>query len=464
MFFEDYLLTNETGKRLYHSYAENLPVIDYHCHLSPREIYEDKVFKNLGEIWLAHDHYKWRAMRAFGIDEKYVTGDGSFREKFFAFAEILPELIGNPLYIWCALELKRYFHIDTPLCGENALEIFDRTSRLISEKRMSPRYFIEQSNVEMFCTTEDPVDSLEYHKKLQKDGTFLPKILSAFRPDKAFYVEQDAFPGYVNALAAAAERPVNTFEELIAALEVRLLAFKDIGCMVSDNGMESFTWADCTEEEAESIFRKALAGKTLAQDDIDRHKTAFLLGIARLYHKHGFVMQLHIGTYQGANRFMEKKVGVAAGYDCTDDGTRIKNVGTLLNRLTEEGALPKTILYPLNSAQFEIFAILAEAFCEGGTKAKVQLGAPWWFNDQVYGIRRQFESVANLYPLALSVGMVTDSRSFVSYPRHELYRRVMCDYNGMLVERGEYFSGEAALKKVVENVCYRNAVEYFQLR
>ncbi|SMP58087.1 glucuronate isomerase [Anoxynatronum buryatiense] len=464
MFSENLFLTNETGRHLYNAYAKDLPIIDYHCHLLPKEICENKVFEDLGEMWLAGDHYKWRAMRTFGINERLITGDASYYEKYLAFAEIMPQLIGNPLYIWCALELKRYFDIDEPLGPENAETIYQKTKAMIVEKQMTPRWCMEVSRVEVASTTEDPVDSLEYHEKMLADPDLKVRVLSAFRPDKVFYCEKADFPGYLPQLEAVTGMTIHSFAGMMTALEKRLLDFKDIGTMISDNGIADFTWADFTEEQVEAIYAKAAKGEALTTEEINRYKSACLAAMGQMYHRQGFVMQLHIGTYQGANKVMEKQVGVSTGFDCTDDTTSVRSVGTLLNYLKEREALPKTILYPLNPVLMETFAILAAGFCEGGTRAKVQLGAPWWFNDQAYGIQRQFEAVANLYPISLSVGMLTDSRSFLSYPRHELYRRMLCSYLGSLVERGEYFSGEAALKQVVENICYYNAREFFGLQ
>lgn len=461
MFNEDLFLTNETGRRLYHQYAENLPIIDYHCHLLPQEIYENKQFEDLGEMWLAHDHYKWRAMRTFGIDEDYITGAASFHDKYLKFAQILPQLIGNPIYIWCALELKRYFDIDEPLNAENAEDIYQRTAALIQERHMTPRYCMKISNVELVSTTEDPADSLEYHKKMMEEGTGSLKIISAFRPDKAFYVEKPAFRDYVPKLSQAAGTAISSFVDLLHALDQRLAYFASIGTMISDNGIEEFIWQDYTEPEIEGIFAKGLCGAPLSLDEISKYRSCFMVEAARLYHKHSFVMQLHIGTYQGANSVKELSVGVATGFDCTNDNTSVQSVGALLNRLTALDILPKTILYPLNAGQIETYAILAAAFCDSTARAKVQLGAPWWFNDQAYGIKRQFEAVANLYPISLSVGMLTDSRSFLSYPRHEVYRRVLCDYFGELIERGEYFSGGEELGKIIQNICYYNAKEFF---
>mgnify|MGYP001099651692 CR=1 FL=1 len=463
MFREDLLLTNATGKRLYERYAKDLPVIDYHCHLLPGEIYENREFEDIGEMWLAHDHYKWRAMRCFGIPERYITGDATYYEKYLKFAEILPELVGNPLYIWCALELKRYFDIEEALNRDNAAEIYRRCKEKIVKCHMTPLYCMKVSRVELACTTEDPTDTLIYHRKMQEQGTEGIRIISAFRPDKAFYAEKPGFAQYMKRLSDAAGMPVGSFREMMAALESRLKFFRETGSMISDNGIEDFTWQDYTAEEIEAIFARAAAGEALDTAEINGYRSAFLTEAGRMYHRNGFVMQLHIGTYQGANRSREADIGAACGFDCTDDSTFVKSVGKLLDRLNSEEALPKTILYPLNAGQMENFAILAAGFCEGPERGKVQLGAPWWFNDQAYGIKRQFEAAANLYPVALSVGMLTDSRSFISYPRHELYRRVLCNYFGELVERGEYISGEEELARVIRNVCHDNARNYFGL-
>jgi glucuronate isomerase len=462
-FSENLFFTSPKGQQLYNDYAKDLPIIDYHCHLLPEEISSNSEFQDLGEMWLAHDHYKWRAMRTFGIEEKYITGSASYYEKYLAFASILPELIGNPLYIWCALELKRFFEIEEPLSRTNADEIYNMTKLLIQEKHITPRWCMERSRVETVCTTDDPIDLLNYHLEMNKYPAIKTRILPAFRTDKSFYCEKSAFIKYIEDLSSASQIQITRFSDLLAALENRLVFFKNAGSMISDIGIEDMVWEDYTSERIDAIFRKALHGSSLNQFEINQYRSAFIVEMAKLYHKHAFVMQLHIGTYQGANKYMEHQVGIATGFDCTDDSTRIKSVGTILSQLTGAGSLPKTILYPLNPAWIEPFAILAAAFCGEGEKAKVQLGAPWWFNDQPYGIARQFEAVANLYPVSLSVGMLTDSRSFLSYPRHEVYRRILCNYLGSLVERGEYFSGEEALQTIIENICYNNAKEFFDI-
>lgn len=462
-FSEELFLLNQTGKHLYEAYAKDMPIIDYHCHLLPKEICENKRFTDLGEMWLAHDHYKWRAMRTFGIDERLITGDASFHDKFLAFARIMPELIGNPLYIWCALELKRYFDIDEPLSGENAEEIYSRTKELIAEKNMCPSWCMERSNVELVCTTEDPTDSLQYHRKMMEEGAFSTRVISAFRPDKAMNCEKAPFAGYIGKLEASVGGKIGSFAELIGALEQRLLMFKSVGSMISDAGLDNFFWREATEDELDEIFRKARMGEPLAREQVDQFRSAFLLQMGRVYANNGFVMQIHIGAYRNANGTMANRLGPDTGYDCADSSSDLRSMGALLDILNKEGSLPKVILYPLNAADAEPYAILAAAFCKGPARGLVQLGAPWWFSDQVYGIQRQFEAAANLYPVALSVGMLTDSRSFLSYPRHELYRRVLCSYLGGLIERGEYFSEEKQLKTIIENICYGNAKSYFGL-
>lgn len=460
-FTEELFLTNKTGSYLYHSYAEHLPIIDYHCHLSAQEIYENREFQDLGEMWLAHDHYKWRAMRTFGINEHYITGDGNYHEKYLKFAEILPRLIGNPLYIWCALELKRYFNIEEPLGPDNSAQIYEHTKKLIKENHMTPLWCMRHSNVETAVTTEDPVDALEFHQKIKTEINEAPQILTAFRPDKAFYCEKEAFCNYINSLERSAEMEIISFSDLLLALEKRMIFFSEFGTTVSDNGIADITWSDYTPEDIEVIFAKSRNKMKLTEVEISKYKSAFLIEMAKLYHKHHFVMQLHVGTWLDTNSKLVRSIGQSTGFDCVDDTTSIRAVGTILNTLTELNKLPNTILYPLNATQLELYAILAAGFCDGSVKGKVQLGAPWWFNDQAYGISRQLHAAGNLYPLSVTVGMLTDSRSFLSYPRHELFRRVFCNYLGEIIERGEYFSNEKYLKEIIESVCYKNVKEFF---
>ncbi len=460
-FTENLFLTNATAKHLYESYAKQMPIIDYHCHLQAKEIFENKEFTDIGEMWLAHDHYKWRAMRTFGIEETLITGEASYHEKFLSFAKILPFLIGNPLYIWCALELKRFFDIDEPLHEDNAQRIYNQTKACIQEKHITPRWCMEKSQVEVVCTTEDPTDELPYHLQLAKDPSLSIRVLTAFRPDNAMFCERASFSAYVDKLATVSNTPISDFKHLLLALEKRLEFFRTTGTTVSDDGIPDFSFVKASDQEIEDIFTKAYGNKSISKHEADQFRTAFLLAMGRLYHRHGFVMQLHVGTYLDANTVKVQQIGQSTGFDCTDDSTKVRSIGELLNTLTTEKKLPKTILYPLDGSKVETFAVLAAGFCDSGTKAKVQLGAPWWFNDQAYGLERQFEAAANLYPLSLSVGMLTDSRSFLSYPRHELYRRVLCNFLGKIIERGEYFGEEKTLQKIIENICYYNVKEYF---
>ena len=380
-FDEELFLTNKTGRELYHKYAEQLPIIDYHCHLQPSEIAENKEFEDLGEMWLRGDHYKWRAMRTFGIDEKYITGDASYHDKYMAFAAILPKLIGNPIYIWCALELKRYFDIDEPLTEENAEEIYQKTTAMIKEKHMTRRWCMEHSNVKLVSTTEDPVDDLRYHIALNKEKMFT-RVITAFRPDKAMFLEEETFADYLNTLAEVSGVKITSFDTMLNALENRLKFFKEItGTTVSDDGIPHFTWADYTMEEIGAIFEKARKNEPVSEHEADQYRSAFLYEMARMYNRNGYVMQLHIGTYLDANTTGVKNVGKSTGFDCVDDQCAVTSVGELLNRLTIAGELPKTILYPLDGTKIESWAILAAGFCDNGVKAKVQLGAPWWFND-----------------------------------------------------------------------------------
>ncbi len=459
-FSEKLFLSNATGERLYNNYAKEMPIIDYHCHLQPKDICENKEFEDLGELWLKGDHYKWRVMRTFGVEEKYITGSASYYEKYIAFAKILPQLIGNPIYIWCAMELKRYFGIDEPISESNMISIYESTKALIKKHHITPRWCMEKSKVELVSTTEDPTDTLSYHRDMQQQQ-HLTRIISAFRPDNAMFVENNNFSNYMDKLAKSAGVSIKSFSDMIIALEQRLEFFKTTGTTVSDNGIPTLQWENFTTKEIEHIWEKGFDNKPLSSKEKKQYTSAFLLEMGKLYCNHGFVMQLHIGTYLDANRTDAATVGKSCGFDCIDDSSPIQGVGELLNRLKEVNMLPKTILYPLDGQKIETYAVLAAGFCEGGTRAKVQLGAPWWFNDQAYGLERQFEATANLYPISLSVGMLTDSRSFLSYSRHELYRRILCNYFGKLVERGEYFNNEQELKTIIENICYYNVKEFF---
>ncbi len=465
MFSEDLFLTNETGKRLYNNYAKDLPIIDYHCHLVPKEIEDNKVFEDLGEMWLAHDHYKWRAMRTFGIDEELITGEStSFYDKFLAFAKIYPFLIGNPIYIWCALELKRYFGIDEQLSEESAQRIYEQTKKIIEETKMTPAKCMEISKVEFVGTTDDPIDNLEHHFSIAKNGANKAKIVPSFRADKVFYIENDVFAGYIKSLSEVSGVKIEKFADIMSALDNRLKFFATTGSNISDSGITYFKYEEYTDAEIDAIVAKALNGEKLTKIEIDKFKTAYLVNYAQILYDNEFVMQIHFGTIKNVSSKMFDKLGADTGFDCSGDNTSVNDMAILFDKFDLNGKFPKTIVYPLDINKFENFAILCAGFCGNGVKSRVIMGVPWWFADQVYGINKQFESLSNLYPVSLTVGMLTDSRSFLSYPRHEVFRRVYCNYLGTLVERHEYFGTEEQLKEIVENVCYYNAKEYFNVK
>lgn len=464
MFSEDLFLTNETAKRLYNNYAKELPIIDYHCHLVPKEIEDNKVFEDLGEMWLAHDHYKWRAMRTFGIDEELITGQStSFYDKFMAFAEIYPLLIGNPIYIWCALELKRYFGIDEQLSKETAEAIYNQTKKIIDEQQMTPAKCMEISKVEFVGTTDDPIDTLEHHMAIAKNGKNKAKIVPAFRADKVFYIEKTDFASYIPKLGEVANIEIKGIDDIISALDDRLKFFASVGSNISDSGITYFKWEDYTDVEVDEIVAKALKSEKLTKVEIDKYKSAYFVKYAQILFDNKFVMQLHFGTIKNVRTKMFDKLGADTGYDCSGDDTSVNDMAILFDKIDLNGKFPKTIVYPLDINKFENFAILCAGFCGDGVKSRVIMGVPWWFADQAYGINKQLESLGNLYPVSLTVGMLTDSRSFLSYPRHEVFRRVYCNYLGMLVERHEFFGTEEQLKQIVENVCYLNAKEYFNV-
>ena len=457
---KDLLLTNATGARLYEQYAAALPIIDFHCHLQPNEIHEDKVFEDLGEIWLAYDHYKWRAMRTFGIDEKYITGNASFKEKFMKFAEVLPMLAGNPVHVWCQLELARYFGIREPLNARTAEMIYEKTKARIEAEQLSPCKFIDHSNVEYIATTDDPIDDLHFHKAVADEGKLKTKVVPAFRPDRAMTVAS-GYAEYIAELSKVSGVQIKDFDSLMAALDSRLAFFAQMGAKVTDHGPEFVRYASAEPAELDAIFAKAMAEGKLCPCEQDKFQTAFLLGMAKLCTKHKCTMQMHFGVARDVNTRMFEKLGANTGFDIAGDDSAVKDVAVLLNKMNEAGTLPRVILYPINHAQFEAYAIIAAAFCSAAMKAQVSLGVPWWFSDQPLGIKRQFEAVGQVYPLALWAGMVTDSRSFLSYPRHELYRRALCNYIGELLDRQEYVADESDVEALIHAACYGNAKNYF---
>ena len=445
---EDFMLKNEPAKRLYEM-VKDLPIIDYHCHLSPREIAEDHRFRNAYELFLGGDHYKWRQMRSGGIDEKYITGDGDEYEKFLAFAKILPRLIGNPIYHWTHLELLRYFGIDEPLNEESAKRIWDRCNELLATPEYSARSLIRRSGVETVCTTDDPLDTLEHHKALRG---FEVKILPTFRPDKAVEIGKDEWRAYI------ARTGVKTYAELTSWIRERIAYFAECGCRLSDHALEYVPFALL---DPEAVFNKRIAGETLTKEETDSFKCAIIKVCAEEYVKHGFAMQLHIGALRNNNKRMYEKLGADTGYDSVNDLSIAEELGSLLNYLEYDGSLPKTILYTLNPKDNYVLGTMMGCFQGAGVAGKIQFGSGWWFNDQRDGMEAQMQALANLGMLANFVGMLTDSRSFVSYTRHEYFRRIMCNLIGKWVSEGEYPEDYDALGKIVRGIAYYNAKEYF---
>lgn len=457
---EDFLLTTETAKNLYHNYAEKLPIIDYHCHLSPQEIYEDVRYENITQVWLGADHYKWRQMRSNGVEEKYITGDASDREKFQKWAETLEKAIGNPLYHWSHLELKKYFGYEGHLCGDTAQEVWDLTSEKLKQDNMSARGLILQSNVDTICTTDDPIDSLEWHRKIKEDG-FEVKVLPAWRPDKAMNIEKADFAQYIAKLAQVSGVEIKDFDSLIEALKNRMDFFAENGCTVSDHGLEYVMYESYEPSEVNEIVKTRLSDGVLTKTEERKYKTAFMTALGREYAKKNWVMQLHYGVQRDLNKKVFNALGPDAGIDAINTYSSSIEMGQYLNALAIDDSLPKTIIYSLNPADNAAIGTVIGCFQDSSAVGKIQHGAAWWFNDHKTGMMEQMTSLANLGLLGNFVGMLTDSRSFLSYTRHEYFRRIMCELIGGWVENGEYPDDEKALKQIVEGISYYNCKNYF---
>ena len=457
---EDFLLTTDTAKKLYHEYAENLPIIDYHCHIVPQEIYEDRKFDNITQVWLGADHYKWRQMRSNGVEERYITGDATDREKFQKWAETLEVAIGNPLYHWSHLELQRYFGYEGWLNGENAEEVWNLCNEKL-QNGLSARKLIEMSNVEIICTTDDPADTLEWHKKIAEDETFSVKVLPAWRPDKAMGIEKADYLDYLAKLSAASGIKIDSFASLMETLKNRMDFFASMGCSVSDHGMAYVMCAPASAETVEAVFAKRLAGEKVSAEEERQFKTAFLVEMGREYHKKNWVMQLHYGVKRDNNGLIFGKLGPDAGIDCISNYAPSAELADYLNLLAVTDELPKTIIYSLNPTDNAAIGTIIGCFQDSSAVGKIQQGSAWWFNDNKTGMIDQMTSLANLGLLGNFIGMLTDSRSFLSYTRHEYFRRIMCELIGGWVENGEYPADYRALEKIVSGISYKNTKRYF---
>ena len=445
---DNFMLRTETARKLY-GLIKDLPIIDYHCHLSPKMIRDDYKFRNAYDLFLGGDHYKWRQMRSNGIDEKYITGDGDEYEKFKAFARTMPYLIGNPLYHWTHLELKRYFDIDEVLTEESCERIWNRVNECLAKDEYSAQNLIKRSNVEVICTTDDPADTLEHHAAL-KD--FPTKILPTFRPDKAVEIAKDTFIPYMQSIG------ISDYNSLVAWLKDRIEYFNDYGCRLSDHGLEYMPFGT---GDAEAAFNKRMAGEPLTADEIDSFKTAVMKVCATEYTRLGWTMQLHIGALRNNNRRMYESIGPDTGFDSINDLCVAEKLSAFMNDLEYSDALPQTILYTLNPKDNYVLGTMIGNYQKGPTAGRIQFGSGWWFNDQRDGMVAQMTALANLGMLSRFVGMLTDSRSFVSYPRHEYFRRIMCNLIGKWVDEGEYPADYKALEKIVAGIAYYNAKNYF---
>lgn len=464
MLDKDFMLNGETAQVLYTDIAKNAPIYDYHCHLSAKEIYEDQVFSNISKIFLEFDHYKWRAMRYAGIPERYITGDASDLDKFKMWAKTCERLIGSPLYHWTNMELKNYFGVNEVLKEINAEKIFEHCNNKIASEFLSPVKFITNSNVKLICTTDDPSDDLEYHKLLaaKKDLGF--KVLPTFRPDKALNILNEGYIDYLNILSESSSIKItNSYSTLIESLKERIRYFDEVHCKLSDHSLESLSYYPTTEEEVSEIFKRRLNLDKLSLEDTEKFKFYTLKLLAEEYHKKGWVMQLHIGAMRNNNEAMFKKLGPDSGFDVMNDFNIATSLSKLLNKINENSRLPKTAIYTLNPKDNTVLASLPQCFGEDGIRGKVQFGAAWWFNDHKEGIYEHLKFIASQGMLTYFIGMLTDSRSFLSYTRHDYFRRILCSFIGSLVDTQEFENDYKLLKEIVEGICFKNIKNYLEL-
>lgn len=460
-FDEDFLLTNQWSKRLYHDYAEKMPIYDYHCHLPVGDIAEDTRYPDAAALWLGGDHYKWRLMRSWGIEEELITGGGEPYQKFLAFARSVERAIGNPMQHWCALELKRYFDIEEPLTEESAPSIWEKMNQRICSKDFSARSLIERSGVTHLSTTDDPADDLHWHRQLQADRTFSVNVTPAFRPDKALQVNSEGFIPWLERLEGRCGLNIESYSQLFSALLTRIDAFHATGCRISDHALDTVIFTTVDEKRAEEAFRLRLSGKEVSGELADIYRSTLMARLAAEYRERDWVMQLHIGALRNTNTRAYESLGPDTGFDAISDSEVAIPLSRLLDTIEQAGGLPKTILYCLNPRDNELLASLAGCYQAAGIRGKIQFGSGWWFNDQKDGMLRQLSALSHLGHLGAFVGMLTDSRSFISYPRHEYFRRILCDLVGSWVERKEVTSDLQLLGSIIEDICYNNAVSYF---
>ena len=463
---KDFLLKTETAKLLFHNYASKLPIIDYHCHISPKEIAENKSYSDITELWLGGDHYKWRAIRSCGVPEKYITGDGSAYEKFKAYASCMPKLIGNPLYHWSHLELQRYFDYHGVLNSETCDEVWSLCNEKLASPEMTAKKIVMASGVETLCTTDDPIDTLEYHKMIKEDKDFTVNVLPAWRPDKGLKINLSGYRAYIDALSEASGVEIKNIKTLKEAYVNRLDYFDSLGCRTADHGVDYVPFAlPKNDKELDDIFAKAYENDgNMSMEDTDKLITAMLVFFGAEYAKRKWVMQIHYGVLRNPNSVWFKKLGPDTGFDMIGNSNgSVENMAKLFDRMTVNNGMPRIVIYPIDPKENEGIGTLLGAFqCDSEDgMPRVMQGSAWWFNDNLTGMRNQMISLANLAPLGNFLGMLTDSRSFISYPRHEYFRRILCNLIGDWVENGEYPQDFEALANIVMDICYNNTKNYF---
>lgn len=459
---DNFLLKNKVAVNLYTNYAQNLPIIDYHCHLDAKDIYEDVHFENITGLWLSGDHYKWRFMRAAGIEEKFITGDAPDKDKFIKWSEALSEAIGNPLYHWSHLELKKYFGFNSHITKENAEELWFSLNNKLKENSMSAKSIIKASNVSLLCTTDDPADNLYYHELLSKDNSFDTVVLPAFRPDNAMNINKPEYLTYLDKLGVSAGITIDSFDALKEAVKSRMHYFNDHGCLIADHGLTKMVYADYEDSEIEKIFTERLKGNFPSKENFEKFVTAFLLFVHTEYSKLNWTSQLHYGCRRDNNSKMFEQIGPNTGFDAIEPDSGTSNLAPFFDRLCVDNSLPRTIVYSLNPEDNAAIDTIIACFNENPFVCKIQHGSAWWFNDHKPGMEAHLEALAASGNLAGFVGMLTDSRSFVSYTRHDYFRRILCNYLGTLVENNEFPEDYAILSDIVEKICYKNAFNYFK--
>lgn len=459
---DNFLLENKFAEELYHNYSKNQPIIDYHNHLNPQFIAEDKIFSNITDVWIKGDHYKWRAMRTLGINEQFVTGNGSDKDKFLNWAKTVPYTMRNPLYHWTHLELARYFDITDLLNEKSAERIYEETSAKVNSAEYSTRNLLRKVNAELVCTTEDPIDSLDFHEQLAKSD-FKTTVSTAFRPDKAILIANDGYNEYLDVLGQKASIAINTYADLQAALRNRIEYFNANGCQLCDHGLDQIYFENYTESEVVAIFKKKRENQAISNEEALKFQSAILVFLCETYHEFGWVQQFHLGALRNNNARMHRILGPDTGWDSIGDYPQAQKLSAFLNALDSKDKLTKTIIYNLNPADNEVMATMIGNFNDGSVRGKVQFGSGWWFLDQKDGMTKQLNALSNMSLISCFVGMLTDSRSFLSFPRHEYFRRILCNLLGDEIKRGELPASEMEwIGKMVSDISYGNAKEYFK--